>query len=56
MELAGSGKSDGGRIGLKLSQELVVVAISVILFVVFSATLNNFMMNLIRTNLRELAS
>jgi len=41
--LAGSGKSGGGRMGLKLSQELVVVAISVILFVVFSATLDNFL-------------
>ncbi|TIW82459.1 MAG: ABC transporter permease, partial [Mesorhizobium sp.] len=41
--MPGSGKSDGRRLGFKASQEVVVVAISVMLFVVFSATLNNFL-------------
>nr|WP_275448318.1 ABC transporter permease [Mesorhizobium sp. IRAMC:0171] len=41
--MAGRGKP-GGRIGsVQISQELVVIAISVILFAVFSATLNNFL-------------
>lgn len=41
--MPGSGKSDGRRLGFKASQELVVVAISIVLFIVFSATLNNFL-------------
>ncbi|RUY19446.1 ABC transporter permease, partial [Mesorhizobium sp. M7A.F.Ca.US.005.03.2.1] len=41
--MAGSGKSDTARLGIKMSQELVVGAISAVLFLVFSATLNNFL-------------
>ena len=41
--MAGSGKSDTARLGIKMSQELVVGVISAVLFLVFSATLNNFL-------------